>query len=59
VEKRTFRDINLLVIDTAGNPIAFQDSKTPAKVGGIRATCYDKTEDHSTAKGLVEAGENM
>ena len=31
VEKRTFRDITILIIDTAGNPIAFQDSKTPAK----------------------------
>ena len=32
VEKRSFRDITILIIDTAGNPIAFPDSKTPAKV---------------------------
>ena len=32
VEKRAFRDITILIIDTAGNPIAFQDSNTPAKV---------------------------
>ena len=32
VEKRTFRDITILIIDTVGNPIAFPDSKTPAKV---------------------------
>jgi hypothetical protein len=31
VEKRTFRDVRILIIDTAGNPIAFPDSKIPAK----------------------------
>jgi len=32
VEKRTFRDITILIIDIAGNPIAFPDSKIPANV---------------------------
>jgi len=32
VEKRAFRDITILIIDTVGNPIAFPDRKTPAKV---------------------------
>jgi hypothetical protein len=32
VEKRAFRDITILIIDTVGNAIAFHDSKTPAKV---------------------------
>jgi hypothetical protein len=32
MEKRIFPDITILKIDTAGNRIAFLDSKTPAKV---------------------------
>jgi hypothetical protein len=32
VEKRSFRYITILVVDTVGYPIAFPDSKTPAKV---------------------------
>ena len=32
VEKRSFRDITVLMIDTVGNPIAFPENKTPAKV---------------------------
>jgi len=32
VEKRTFRDFTILIIDTVEEPIAFPDSKTPANV---------------------------
>ena len=32
VEKRAFRDITILIIDTVGKPIAFPDSRSPAKV---------------------------
>ena len=32
VEKRTFRDVTILIVDTVGKPIVFADSKTLAKV---------------------------
>lgn len=32
VEKLKFRDVRIKIADTVENPIAFEDSKTPAKV---------------------------